>query len=157
MCVNYNRPLHVHSDNTGVTRHRTTYNHPKHNYYGKYYFGVILNSDFNSCYSLKPGHLGLWYQLWGAARAKHAQPSIKRKTTLLLCSCLAATPVLQTTGGFSSECTMRDKSADPVRRRGLSQAQAKSCQTPKKHLETEWPGEALCVSLHSHTLPSRNA
>lgn len=44
-----------------------------------------------------------------------------------------------------------------MRRTGLSQAQAKSCQTPEKHLKTDRPAKTLSVSLHLHTLPSRNA
>lgn len=42
-----------------MTRHLTTSNNPKHNYCGNYYFGMILYTDLNSCYSLKPGHSSL--------------------------------------------------------------------------------------------------
>lgn len=77
-----------------------------------------------------------------------------------MCSRLVAPPVLQTAGGFLSECSNAketDESADLVRRRRLSQAEAESCQTPKKHLETDELAKDLSVSLHLHTLPSRNA
>lgn len=89
-------------------------------------------------------------------RAKHAQSSIKRKATLFLCSCLAATPVLQTTGGFLSECSNAERETREQTQSGV-EGLVRQRQRAAKHQRGTWkpmalpkPSVSFCTRTHCH-------